>query len=198
MNSKDVSPQDQIIQQTNLCHDGFFQLKKYRIQYKKFDGTNSRPHHREVLVREPTVAVLVYDDNNKTILLTEQFRIGPLENNHHPWLFELPAGIVEKNEDKKKAAKREVFEETGYRCNKLSSIGEFYLSPGGSNEVTTLFSTEITLDDDGIHGAADENEDIKTHIVTFDTAYKMLQQRHLSAITAIAILWLKNQENVLC
>lgn len=182
---------NEVIQESELCHDGFFKLKRHTIQYDKFDGSRSRVHKREVLVREPTVAVLMFDKTHKSILLTEQFRIGPLENGVTPWIYELPAGIVEDGEDKKVAIEREVLEETGYSCSADKLIGEFYLSPGGTNETTALFFAEIDLQTSGLHGAMGENEDIKTHIVSVDNAFELMQQGNLSVVTGLALMWLK-------
>jgi len=182
---------DKIIQESKLCHDGFFKLKRHTIQYDKFDGSKSRVHKREVLVREPTVAVLMFDKTQNSLLLTEQFRIGPLENGVNPWIYELPAGIVEKGEDKKIAVEREVLEETGYSCEAKELIGEFYLSPGGSNETTALFFAEVDLQSSGVHGAMGENEDIKTHIVSVNKSFDLMQQGNLSVITGLALMWLK-------
>jgi len=182
---------NKVIQTSKLCHDGFFKLKRHKIQYDKFDGSKSRVHKREVLVREPTVAVLMFDKAQNRILLTEQFRVGPLENGVNPWIYELPAGIVEGGEDKKFAVEREVLEETGYYCKADEMIGEFYLSPGGTNETTALFFAEVDLNKSGLHGAMGENEDIKTHIVLVDDAIKLMQQGNLSVITGLALMWLK-------
>ncbi|MBT7408798.1 MAG: NUDIX domain-containing protein [Methylococcales bacterium] len=189
-----ISQPKAMTHETKLCYNGFFQLKQHTIQHNKFDGSQSKPHQREVLIRKPTVAMLMFDPKHNTVLLTEQFRIGPLENDSNPWLFELPAGIVEKNEDKHHAIEREVLEETGYICTAEQMIGEFYLSPGGSNETTTLFFSRLTLLDSGIHGEQTENEDIKTHIMSIDHACQLMQQGRLSVITALALMWLKNQE----
>ena len=182
---------DKVIQESELCYDGFFKLKRHTIQYDKFDGSKSRVHQREVLVREPTVAVLMFDKTQNSLLLTEQFRIGPLENGVNPWIYELPAGIVEKGEDKKIAVEREVLEETGYSCDAKELIGEFYLSPGGTNETTALFFAEVDLQSSGLHGAMGENEDIKTHIVSVDKSFDLMQQGNLSVITGLALMWLK-------
>jgi len=182
------------IKQTELCHDGFFKLKRHTIQYDKFDGTVCKPHRREVLVREPTVAVLLYDGKQDSILLTEQFRVGPLENGDNPWMFEVPAGIVEQGEDKRQAIEREILEETGYSCEVGELIGEFYLSPGGTNEVTSLYFAKLSLTSSGMHGAMGENEDIKTHILSVDKAYILMQKGNLSVITGLALLWLLNNK----
>jgi len=181
------------IQRTEICHDGFFKLKRHTIQYDKFDGTISKPHKREVLVREPTVAALLYDEKQDSILLTEQFRIGPLENGTNPWIYEIPAGIVEVGEDKQKAIEREILEETGYSCEADELIGEFYLSPGGTNEITTLYFAKLDLTSSGVHGAMGENEDIKTHILTVDEACELMKRGNLSVITGLALMWLVNK-----
>lgn len=184
----------QIIQNTEYCHDGFFKLKRHTIQYDKFDGSKSRVHKREVLVREPTVAVLMFDKAHNSVLLTEQFRVGPLENSSNPWIYELPAGIVEDGEDKKIAVEREVLEETGYSCHANELIGEFYLSPGGTNETTALFFADVDLDKSGLHGTMGENEDIRTHIVPFEEALKLMKQGNLSVITGLALMWLQTNK----
>ncbi|TQV72236.1 NUDIX hydrolase [Aliikangiella marina] len=178
------------ILQSEVCHDGFFQLKRHTVQYPKFDGSLSKVHKRELFVREPTVGAIVYDPENALVLFTEQFRIGPLENNETPWIFELPAGIVEQGEDKADAMAREIEEETGYRCQVKELIGEFYMSPGGSSELTSVFYCEASLDTSGVFGATGENEDIKTHIVPLDEALGFIQSKKLSASAAIGILWL--------
>jgi ADP-ribose pyrophosphatase len=184
LNTGDV---EQFIVKTKVCHDGFFQLKRHTVQYDQFNGNKSQVHNLEVLVREPTVAILLYDEAKHSILLTEQFRVGPLENRVNPWVYGLPAGIVDQGEDKQQAAVRETLEETGYCCTDLEQIGEFYLSPGGSNETTTLFFAKAQLKTLGLHGEMGENEDIKTHILSFDEAYELLQQGNLSVITGLAI-----------
>lgn len=76
----DTVESSQFILKTKVCHDSFFKLKRHTIQYDKFDGSKSKIHNLEVLVREPTIAILLYDKTQHSILLTEQFRVGPLEN----------------------------------------------------------------------------------------------------------------------
>ncbi|MBF0299713.1 MAG: NUDIX hydrolase [Oligoflexia bacterium] len=56
----------------------------------------------------PAVCILVFTTNNK-IILAKQFRPGP-----EKVLFEMPGGVIEKGEEPKQAAKRELLEETGY------------------------------------------------------------------------------------
>ncbi|MGB0552482.1 MAG: NUDIX domain-containing protein [Alphaproteobacteria bacterium] len=49
-----------------------------------------------------------------TVVLIEQFRLGPMAANHPtPWKIEIIAGILEKNESPNELAFRETTEETG-------------------------------------------------------------------------------------
>lgn len=58
-------------------------------------------------------------------------------------LTELPAGKLDrKNEDRAVAALRELREETGYRCEKLTFLGKFYPSPAILDEVIGLYLAE--------------------------------------------------------
>ena len=54
-------------------------------------------------------------------------------------LIELPAGTLEPNEDPADTARRELAEETGYRCGSLRRIHEFFMSPGILSERMVLF-----------------------------------------------------------
>ncbi len=58
-------------------------------------------------------------------------------------LTELPAGKLDrKDEDRALAALRELREETGYRCEKLTFLGNFYSSPAILDEVIGLYLAE--------------------------------------------------------
>ncbi len=63
------------------------------------------------------------------VLFVRQFR--PAVNDY---ILELPAGLMEPGEEPLETGKRELLEETGYRCNKIELIQRFFSSPGYSNE----------------------------------------------------------------
>ena len=63
------------------------------------------------------------------VLLVKQFR-KPAEQP----LLEIPAGKLEKGEDRKEAAIRELQEETGYIASDLRFVTNMYGSPGFSSE----------------------------------------------------------------
>ncbi len=103
--------------------------------------------------------ILAVEDGH--VLLVEQFRV-PLGKN----CIELPAGLIgddTEGEDPLMAAGRELEEETGYRADTLTSLGEFYSSPGMVSESFTLVrASGLTKVSDG---GGVEGEGITPHRV---------------------------------
>ena len=88
---------------------------------------------REVVLHNGAVAIIpVIDEDN--ILLVKQFRY-PTDK----ILLELPAGTLNKNENPKSCAKRELEEETGYRAKKMMPLITYYPSIGYNTEVIHCF-----------------------------------------------------------
>jgi ADP-ribose pyrophosphatase len=110
--------------------------------------------------RGVSAAVILAVDKGD-VLLVEQYRV-PLGAP----CVELPAGLVgdeEEGEAAEAAAIRELEEETGYRAERMVTLGRFYASPGMSSEGFTLLRAEgltRTGEGGGIGG-----EDIRVHRV---------------------------------
>ena len=58
------------------------------------------------------------------------------------YLWELPAGRIEPNEDRLPAAKRELEEETGYAAGEWTELVRYYASPGFLGEWMQIFLAE--------------------------------------------------------
>lgn len=58
------------------------------------------------------------------------------------WLFEFPAGLIEKGERPVDCARRELKEETGYTTKSIRKIAELYSSPGFTDELAHVFVAE--------------------------------------------------------
>jgi len=82
-------------------------------------------------------AVLVVPFIEKDIILIRQYRgvIGK-------YIWELPAGTLEKGESPLACARRELAEETGYRALDLKKVGMIYTTPGFSDEKISLFTAK--------------------------------------------------------
>jgi ADP-ribose pyrophosphatase len=73
-------------------------------------------------------------DDRGRVLLVKQYRLPARK-----YLWELPAGRVDRGEKPLAAAKRELAEETGYRAKKFEKLAEFYPSPGFLAEKMTIY-----------------------------------------------------------
>lgn len=178
--------------------DGYCKIDVYRLRHDKFDGTKSPVLEREILERGHAVAVLPYDPVRDEVVLIEQFRPGTLsvsaQNPDMPvWLTEIVAGIIEDGENAEDVARRETIEETG--CTIIGSpelISHYYVTPGCSSETVTLYYGQVdTTNVGGLHGLAEEGEDIRVFTVTAKECFAMLQKGQLcNAMTTIAVQWL--------
>jgi ADP-ribose pyrophosphatase len=182
-----------------VAYDGFFRLARYRLRHRRFDGSWSPLLTREIFERGHAAAVLPYDAERDRVALVEQFRPAAIEADGGPWLLECVAGIIEADESAEDVVRREAIEEAGCNLGRLERICKYLASPGGTTETTTLFCGAAELIEGGtIHGVADENEDIRVHVVTADDAIAMADDgRVANAMSQIALHWLaRNRERL--
>ena len=174
-------------------YKGFFQCNKYTLQHKLFAGGWSPEIQREIFERGHAAAVLPYDIKNDTVVLIEQFRFGAIETDQSPWLFELVAGIIEEGELSSEVIKREALEEAGLAIQSSQFIMNCLLTPGGSTEHVDIFIGSVNSEQaGGLHGLAEEGEDIRVHVVARETAYQwVLEGKINNSATVIALLWLQ-------
>ena len=182
----------------NRSWDGYCKIDVYQLQHDRFDGGQSPVLQREVLERGHAVAVLPYDPVRDEVVLIEQFRPGAISvNDSDPtmpiWLTEIVAGIIEDGETAEDVARGETFEEAG--CELIGSpelISHYYVTPGCSTETVHLFYGQVdTTNVGGLHGVAEEGEDIRVFTVSAEECFAMLQNGQLcNAMTTIAVQWL--------
>jgi ADP-ribose pyrophosphatase len=181
----------EIVEETPV-YRGFFHVSHFSVRHTLFRGGWSGPIHRELFHRGSCVAVVPYDPWRDTVILLEQFRIGAIKANRDPWLTEIVAGAIEEGESAEEVAHREAEEEAGCKIDDLLRISEFFTTPGGSSEKITLYCGILRSDGlGGVHGLAEEDEDIRVRVVPFDEAWRMvLDNRIESAIPIIGLQWL--------
>lgn len=112
-----------------------FTGKVFNVKFDKIEYDSGNKGIREVVLHNGG-AVVVAIKNDK-IILVKQFRYPFSE-----YLFELPAGKLEINEEPNLCAQRELEEETGYKTNTLHKFGEIYTSPGFCSETLHLYLAE--------------------------------------------------------
>ena len=183
-----------------VASQGFFRFEKLRLRHRRFDGSWSGEFDRELFRIPRAVCVLPYDPQRDIVLLIEQFRTGAIDHEGGPWLLECIAGLMEDHEDPPTTARREVGEEAGIEVDRLERVGVYAPSPGAVSERTTMFIARFDAGSvsAGIHGLDDENEDIRTHLVTFDQALELIDCERITAANAQLLLrWLQiNRDNL--
>lgn len=176
-----------------LCFQGFYRLLRYRVRHALFEGGMGRPIERELLVRGHAAGVLPYDPVRDEVVLIEQFRIGAIESPHSPWLLEIVAGLIEDGEEPEEVVRREAMEEAGCRLHEIVPLCSYYSSPGGTNERVTLFVGRVDSSDlGGIHGLAEEGENIRVTVRSAEEAFEQVARGLIdNAISIIALQWLQ-------
>lgn len=185
-----AKPVDLIERETS--YQGYFRIDRYVLRHRLFAGGMSEPLTREVFERGHAVAVLPYDPERDAVVLVEQFRIGAYAAGRAPWLIEIVAGIIDEGETPTDVAHRELREEAGLTADHVEPIGEAMLSPGGTSETVTLYCARVDARTaDGIHGLADEHEDIRVISMQVADALVALERGDIvSAPAVIALQWL--------
>lgn len=122
----------------------FYQLDRLHLRHRLFAGGMGKLINRELFVRHDAVCVLPYDPQRDCVVLIEQFRVGALDKSVNPWLIELVAGLIDKDEQPEEVARREAVEEAGLELAELWPLTQYYPSPGGSDERVHLYVAAVT------------------------------------------------------
>ncbi len=121
---------------SEITHRGpVFSVEKLEFR----DGYGRRT--RRDIVRHPGAVVILPVLDYGRILMIRNFRTSVEQH-----LLEFPAGKLERGEAPSEAASRELEEETGHRAATLRPLGQFYTSPGLTDELMHAFeATGLSL-----------------------------------------------------
>ncbi|NCI17054.1 ADP-ribose diphosphatase [Cronobacter muytjensii] len=172
---------------------GFFSLDLYRFRHRLFNGEMSGEVRREIFERGHAAVLLPFDPVRDKVVLIEQIRIAAFDTSDTPWLLELVAGMIEPGETVEEVARREAMEEAGLAVGRVKKFMSYLASPGGTSERLSLMVGEVDATTaQGIHGLADENEDIRVHVVSREQAYLWVEEGRIdNAASVIALQWLQ-------
>lgn len=178
------------LEEKTLTSEKIFTGRVISLQVDEVELPNGRKSKREIVKHPGAVAILPITDDNK-IVMVEQFR-KPLERT----LVEIPAGKLEKGEEPKHTAIRELEEETGYECQSLEWLISFYTSPGFADEIVHLYVAKgLTKKKDA--ATLDEDEFVNIMEVTLEEALDLVKnQKIYDAKTAYAISYLQLQKEL--
>lgn len=120
------------------------------------------------IVHHPGGAAIVALNNEREVCLLRQFRYAA-----KGWLWELPAGRVEKDEDPLSTAKRELAEEAGVVAGHWQQLTTILPSPGICDERIYIFQAE---DLSVVESAHEILEYIEIHWVPVEKAIDWIRQ----------------------
>ena len=122
-----------------ICEGKF--ITRYDVQYETASGKTKNyemvSRNKNITSfdelhdgRVDAVVMIMHDESKEQILLSREFRLAPGE-----WVYNFPAGLIDKDEDAASAAARELQEETGLHLDRIEDTWlESYSAVGISNE----------------------------------------------------------------
>lgn len=182
------------VEAKDIVYNGFFKMVKYRFRHKLFAGGWSDTVNREMFERGHAAALLPYDPVTDEVVLIEQFRVGAMAAECEPWQLEIVAGMIDhQDESAEDVVKREAVEEAGLTVTELQKVTRYLSSSGGCSEMLDIFvGTVDSTTASGIHGLAEESEDIRVHVVSRTQAYQWVESGKIeNAASIIALQWLQ-------
>ena len=141
------------------------------------------------MLRHPGAAAVVPflddpRDDDPRIILIHQFRHAT-----GGYLWEIPAGRRDGDEQPTATARRELREETGYTCTTLIPLTGLWTTPGFTDERIHLFAA-IGLEPGPVSHEADEVLEI--HPLRWSEAQGMIRRGEVvDAKTLVALLWIE-------
>ncbi|RHW41180.1 NUDIX hydrolase [Neobacillus notoginsengisoli] len=176
------------LEEKTISSKEIFNGKIISVRVDDVELPNGKTSKREIVKHPGAVAVIAVTDDNK-IILVEQYRKA-MERT----MVEIPAGKLEKGEDPKECAHRELEEETGYECKELEWLTSFYTSPGFADEIIHLYIAKGLSKKENA-ASLDEDEFVNLEEVTLEQALEYVKEKKIyDAKTAYAIQYLQLQE----
>jgi ADP-ribose pyrophosphatase len=160
-----------------------FDVKVDEIEY---NGTGNKAS-RQVAIHPGGAVILPVKDDGKIVLIS-QYRY-PFDQ----VIYELPAGKLEKDEDPKDCATRELIEETGYSSNKITKLGKIFTTPGFCDEVLHLYLAENLIA--GEHAREEGEEGMQMFEMTLNEIDEKIRNGEIvdaKTICGISMYKLKN------
>jgi ADP-ribose pyrophosphatase len=153
---------EKILKEKLIYKGGFLDILNVDVRLP-----NGKNYSRDIVKHPGATAIISFLDDEH-IILVEQFRL-PLNKS----ILEIPAGKINKNEDIKECAKRELQEETGYIAGNLEYLGCIATAPGFCDEIIYLYkATDLTLG----NKYEDEDEFTNVKIMNINKVKEMIKK----------------------
>lgn len=174
---------------TEVLSDNWYTLRKVTFDIQKQDGT-WETQSREAYDRGNGAAILLYNLEQKTVILTRQFRMPTYVNgNEDGMMIEVCAGLLDQD-NPEDCIRRETEEETGYKVRDVRKVFEAYMSPGSVTEILYFFVAEYSKDMQISEGGGldHEQENIEVLELPFTQALAMIVSGEIKDAKTIMLL----------
>ena len=163
------------VKEVQVLSDDWYVLKKTRLERQRRDGT-WQEITRETYDRGNGATILLYNLEQRSVILTRQFRYPAFVNGHSGMLIEAAAGLLDEAspEDRIRA---EVEEETGFRVSGVERIFEAFMSPGSVTERLYFFVAAYSHENHASNGGGNvaEGEDIEVLEMSLEDALAAIE-----------------------
>ncbi len=140
-----------IFEEKTISSERIYEGRILNLRRDKVHVRDNKTSYREIIEHNGGVALAAVTKEGKMVMV-RQYRKAAEKA-----ILEVPAGKIEKDEDHRLTAERELQEETGFTAGKMEYITSFYSSIGYSTEVIYLyFASDLTPGDTNF----DDNEAI--------------------------------------
>ena len=151
------------INQSVTLHEG----KVFRLVRENVTLENGVTIDLDIIHHPGASAIVPVTENNK-LLMIKQYRHATGD-----FIWEIPAGTLDPDEDPLHCAKRELIEDTGFSAGEWKKLGEITPLPGYSDERIHIFlATDLTPATQDL----DADEILHVHEVNFDDAVEMVHR----------------------
>ena len=146
-----------------------FQGRIFRIEQDRVRLPNGRTATFDI-VRHRGSVVLIAQPTRQSVVLIRQFRYAIGQ-----WVWELPAGSLERGERPDKAARRECEEEIGMSPRRISKVAALYPTPGFCDEIMLFYRcSHFVTPTHRVH--ADPDEIIEPRVFSLPEARALVEQ----------------------
>ena len=177
------------ILEEKVLSDNWYVLKKVTFEYENKKGERT-VQSREAYDRGNGAVILLYNAEQRTVILTRQFRMPTyLNGNPTGMLIEACAGLLDQDHAEV-CIRRETEEETGYRIGEVKKVFEAYMSPGSVTEILYFFVAPYTphqkISEGG--GLEHDQEEIEVLELPFETALSLIETGEIRDAKTIMLL----------
>lgn len=158
-------------------------LSVFKNNYKLPDGREVVGYYH---LSRPDYVLIIAINEDKKIVLEKNYRRGVDD-----FVYELPAGWIEKGESPEKAAKRELSEETGF-VGKIKIIGKVYPQPAFSSMIAFVGVTRI-YKSKVVKKNFDSDETGNFVLADLKKVYEMIEDGQIKDMGLLSALQLANK-----